>query len=73
MRSCWDGPKQRQLRQQRGWTAEDLAVIIRRSGTIIRRYETGLVHPPLCQAAAIAAALGVDLDTLLTSPAGSDG
>lgn len=72
MESCWDGPRQRQLRRQRGWSAEDLAVIIRRSSASVRRYETGSIQPSLCQAIAISAALRVPLDTLLTGSAGSD-
>lgn len=69
---AWDGAKLRQLRISRGWTREQLAVQIGRSAARIRAYEVDQPPPPLI-ASRIAAALQVPLDTLLTSPAGTDG
>jgi len=64
--STWDGRRQRDLRQARGMAPESLAIMVGRSAAMVLAYERGRTEPPLSVATGIAAALGVQIDDLLT-------
>ncbi len=60
------GRRIRQLRTARGLTLEELAAAVERAPSQMSMIETGKREPKLTQLQAIARALGVTIDALLT-------
>jgi transcriptional regulator with XRE-family HTH domain len=54
-----------ELRKARGWSQPELAALIGTSGTIIGRYERGIITPSIDVARRLAAVLGVTIDYLV--------
>jgi transcriptional regulator with XRE-family HTH domain len=62
------GEQLRRLRAQRGWSLERLAGVCGVSRSMLSQIERGEANPTVIVAAAIARALGVSLDELVTPP-----
>jgi transcriptional regulator with XRE-family HTH domain len=62
------GEQLRLLRAQRGWSLERLAGVCGVSRSMLSQIERGEANPTVIVAAAIARALGVSLDELVTPP-----
>jgi transcriptional regulator with XRE-family HTH domain len=66
------GQRVKQLREAKGWSQDELARRVGLTSKTISNYETGtrgVKEPPLSTVRALADALGVPLDELLTEPA----
>jgi DNA-binding XRE family transcriptional regulator len=63
----FDGVRFRQLREDRKISREAIALTIDRSFTTVAAYEGGRIAPSLTAAAALASALGVQIDELMAN------
>lgn len=68
----FDGTRLRQIRTQRGFRPEALALQINRSVQTLHAYEVGRAQPPVTVLCRLADALGVEVETLLTPFTPSD-
>ena len=66
------GARLRAARESAGLTREQLAVLVGRSAQSVALWERGTVTPNVRVLAVVAEALGIQLTSLLTAPAGTE-